>query len=146
MSTIFFFEKPGCGTNARQKRLLEAAGYVVLARNLLTEPWTEDTLLSYFGGTAVADWFNPAAPAVKSGLVDPASIDQKAALARMLADPILIRRPLIEVAGQRRVGFNPEWFNLDQPAPGDRDIQVCSRPHGLPACPAPAEKIETAPS
>ena len=32
MATVTFYEKPGCVTNARQKRMLEAAGHTVVAQ------------------------------------------------------------------------------------------------------------------
>jgi arsenate reductase-like glutaredoxin family protein len=41
---VIFYEKPRCATNARQRQLLEAAGHDVLARNLLSEPWTAQRL------------------------------------------------------------------------------------------------------
>ena len=44
MARILFYEKPGCTGNLRQKRLLVDAGHTVLARNLLTEPWTAERL------------------------------------------------------------------------------------------------------
>ncbi|OZA92556.1 MAG: arsenate reductase family protein, partial [Rhizobiales bacterium 39-66-18] len=47
--------------------MLERAGYRVDARNLLSEPWTPERLLGFFGDTPVTNWFNPAAPRVKSG-------------------------------------------------------------------------------
>ena len=75
MATIQFYQKPGCVTNARQKRMLEAAGHTVIARNLLAEPWTEERLRGFFGSTPVTAWFNPAAPRVKSGEVSPAKLD-----------------------------------------------------------------------
>ena len=40
MAHIIFYEKPGCGGNARQKAILQAAGHEVEAKNLLAEPWT----------------------------------------------------------------------------------------------------------
>jgi len=56
----------------------------------------------------VAQWFNGLAPKVKSGEVDIHSMDEHQALDAMLADPLLIRRPLMEVGGVRLVGFNIE--------------------------------------
>ncbi len=44
MTAIVFYEKPGCVTNARQRRLLEAAGHQVVRRNLLVERWTAERL------------------------------------------------------------------------------------------------------
>lgn len=102
---MLFYEKPGCVNNTRQKALLMAAGHVVEARNLLTEPWTAAALRSFFGPRPVAEWFNRSAPAVTSGRVDPGAVSADQALALMLADPLLIRRPLLDVDGRRSVGF-----------------------------------------
>src|ERR1035441_756690 len=97
-TTVIFYEKPGCGNNARQKLWLAAAVHTVIARNLLTEAWTSERLRAFFGSLPVADWFNRAAPRVKSGELLPQEQDEAGALALMLADPLLIRRPLLEGA------------------------------------------------
>lgn len=103
---MIFYEKPGCAGNARQKALLMQSGHDVEARNLLTVPWMAETLRSFFGAHRVAMWFNAASPRVKSGEVKPAELDADAAFALMLADPLLIRRSLIEVDGRREAGFD----------------------------------------
>ncbi len=108
MTTLNFYEKPGCANNARQKRMLLDAGHEVIAHDLLSEPWTAQRLLDFFHGLPVADWFNRAAPEVKSGAIDAACIDADAALAMMLNNPLLIRRPLIETAQWKLVGFDAE--------------------------------------
>lgn len=105
MARVIFFEKPGCVNNTRQKALLRAAGHTVEAHNLLTEPWTAAMLRTFFGTRPVAEWFNRSAPAVTSGRVVPEQMDGEQALALMVQDPLLVRRPLIEVEGQRSVGF-----------------------------------------
>ena len=108
MATVMFYQKPGCGTNARQIRALQAAGHQVIAKSLLTEPWTAQELRGFFGDTPVTSWFNPVAPRTKSGQVKPAEIDAANAIALMLDDPLLIRRPLIDVDGARCAGFDRE--------------------------------------
>jgi nitrogenase-associated protein len=108
VATVLFYQKLGCRTNARQKQMLETAGHTVITRNLVAEPWTADTLRSFFGVTPVASWFNPASPRLKSGEIDPAKLDAARALALMLDDPLLIRRPLLDVAGQKCAGFDLE--------------------------------------
>jgi arsenate reductase-like glutaredoxin family protein len=152
MAAVLFYEKPGCVNNTRQKALLAAAGHAVVPRNLLTEPWTVERLRGFFGSRPIAQWFNPSAPRInlqprhpwraalasvqsaKSGEVDPAVLDAETALSLMLADPLLIRRPLIQVGTRCEVGFEPDfidaWLGLgprgakiDGP-----DIQAC--PHG----------------
>lgn len=133
MATIVFYQKPGCQTNGRQKQMLKAAGHTVIAKNLLAEPWTADGLRGFFGATPVATWFNPAAPRVKSGDVTPATIDAAAALALMLDDPLLIRRPLVEMEGQRCAGFDREPVTSLLGNVADQDAEACSRPAG-PFC------------
>lgn len=128
MAEITFYQKPGCKTNARQKQILEAAGHAVVARSLLTEPWTAERLRGFFGNTPVTSWFNPAAPRIKSGEIDPAAIDAAAALAIMLDDPLLIRRPLVEAQGQRCAGFDRDPVNSLLGAAADLDVENCSRP------------------
>jgi nitrogenase-associated protein len=136
VATIVFYEKPGCKTNARQKRMLEEAGHEVIAKNLIAEPWTAERLLDFFGGTPVSAWFNPAAPRVKSGEINPTGIDATCALTLMLADPLLIRRPLVDLAGQRCAGFDHE--PVTSLLGGSEDVshvQGCSRepkPSDLP--------------
>jgi nitrogenase-associated protein len=140
MAVVTFFEKPGCGTNRKQKAMLAAAGHEVDERNLLTEPWTAERLLGFFGDAPVASWFNPAAPRVKSGEVDPAALAADQALGLMLREPLLIRRPLIEADGRRCAGFDREpVLSLLGRGEGLEAAQGCSRPDG-PPCPTPGEK------
>jgi nitrogenase-associated protein len=103
---IIFFEKPGCIGNAKQKAILTVAGHELETKNLLTYPFTREELLSYFGTTQVADWFNRNAPSVKSKEVNPDTMDRESALDRMLREPILIRRPLMDIGGKRCAGFD----------------------------------------
>jgi len=102
----------------------------------LTEPWTTQKLRGFFGETPVASWFNPAAPRIKSGEVKPAEIDAASAIALMLDDPLLIRRPLIDVDGSRCAGFDREPVSsLLGGAPSD--LQGCTRPEAMPRCAEP---------
>lgn len=117
MATIHFYEKPGCINNTRQKSLLAEAGHTLIVYNLLQHPWEQqkDKLRSFFGNTPVESWFNLSAPAVKGGKVIPKRLDEQQALTLMMNDPLLIRRPLLEIAGNRFSGFDAEvlapWLN-----------------------------------
>jgi nitrogenase-associated protein len=128
MSLVTFYEKPGCSGNARQRALLETAGHTVGVRDLLKTPWTRLALLSFFDGLPVADWFNRNAPAVKNGDIVPEQFDQQTAVALLQADPLLIRRPLLEAEGERRVGFDvgaiDAWIGLPGVAVAD-DPEAC---------------------
>lgn len=103
---IVFWEKPGCMGNARQRALLVQGGHQVIARSLPGSVWSRDDLLSWLGEVPVPDWFNRGARRIQEGEVDPDRIDRETALSVLAADPILIRRPLVEVAGVRMVGFD----------------------------------------
>ncbi|MDE5458745.1 MULTISPECIES: ArsC/Spx/MgsR family protein [Bradyrhizobium] len=106
MTTIIFYHKPGCATNARQMQALKAAGHHVIAKDILKEPWRAEELRRFFGNTPVASWFNRAARRIKSGEINPETSDAASALALMLSDPLLIRRPLINADGARCAGFD----------------------------------------
>ncbi|WP_414519474.1 ArsC/Spx/MgsR family protein [Nostoc sp. PCC 9305] len=116
MARVIFYSKPGCKGGTKQKVLLTAAGHEVIPCNLLTEPWTVERLRSFFGDRPVAEWFNLSAPKIKSGEVVPEKIDAETALTLMLKEPLLIRRPLLEVGERREVGFDVQkidtWIGL----------------------------------
>jgi nitrogenase-associated protein len=73
MAHIIFYEKPGCGGNARQKALLRASGHRLEVRDLLS--WDAESLLAFLPPVAVSEWFNRAAPRIKSGQVVPERLD-----------------------------------------------------------------------
>lgn len=132
MSHIVFYEKPGCGGNARHKLVLTRAGHTLDVRDLLSEPWTAERLRTFFEGVPVSRWFNLAAPSIKSGAVDPARLSEKQALEAMLGQPLLIRRPLMEVtladgSCRRLVGFETAlmapWLDLP-PEQNDRPTSL----------------------
>ena len=128
MATIQFYQKPGCATNARQKRMLEAAGHTVIARSLLTEPWTAERLRGFFGSRRSRRGSIPPLPASSPARSILRRLDAASALALMLDDPLLIRRPLVEADGQRCAGFDREPVTSllgDRP---DEDAEKCSRP------------------
>lgn len=108
MASIMFYAKPGCRGNRRQRQALERAGHRVEEVDLLRFPWSAATLMPFLRGAAVGDWFNRSAPAIKSGAVRPEQLAAEAALALLLAQPLLIRRPLLRVEGQHLLGFDPE--------------------------------------
>ncbi|MFB2920483.1 MULTISPECIES: ArsC/Spx/MgsR family protein [Aerosakkonema] len=148
MTTVIFYEKPGCINNKKQKALLSAAGHTVEAYNLLTQSWTVETLRPFFGNLPVTEWFNYTAPSIKSGKIVPAQLDAETALKSMIDDPLLIRRPLIQVGDRREVGFDSNkisaWIGLEATDKShqvvrdnliQQDLQTCpnsDRPHPTP--------------
>jgi nitrogenase-associated protein len=140
---ILFYEKPGCANNTKQKMILAAAGHTVWAKSLLAEAWTAERLLTFFGTRPVAEWFNRAAPKVKSGEVVPEQIHAEKALEMMLAEPMLIRRPLIAANGRFEIGFEPavieSWLGLTNKL--QNNLEACAKAHETNPCPQPASAL-----
>ena len=145
MTAVVFYEKPGCATNRRQKQLLRAAGIDLQARSLLAEPWTAERLQPFFAERPVVEWFNRAAPAIKSGAVDPQQLSGEQALALLLAQPLLIRRPLLQLGAAHLAGFDPAALNALLPAEqqlkeaSDGSDGCAREAHGQSACSSPRE-------
>jgi nitrogenase-associated protein len=137
MATVYFYEKPGCINNTRQKKLLAAAGHQVVALNLLTEAWQADRLRAFFGEMAVRDWFNYSAPPLKYGEIDPDKLSEQQALALMLHNPLLIRRPLMQVGDDLMAGFEQQavdnWIGLKE-SEAQQDIESCPRSSASASC------------
>jgi len=130
MAVVIMYAKPGCVNNNRQHRLLREAGHQVFVRDLLREAWTPGRLQRFLSGLPVRDWFNPSAPRVRSGEVQPDSLGAAQALGLLVREPLLIRRPLLEADGVTMVGFDPEqvhaWLGLSRVP--DEDMETCPRP------------------
>lgn len=108
MANVTFYTKIGCITATKQIELLKQAGHTVDVRDLLTAPWSAEELRSYFGPLPITACFNPNAPRITSGELDPAAYGEAAALALMVQEPLLIRRPLLDIGGMRSCGFDQE--------------------------------------
>ncbi len=137
MATVTFYEKPGCINNTRQKKLLAAAGHQVFAKNLLTESWSPDILRPFFGTLPVRDWFNYSAPTIKTGDIDPEQLTEQQALALMLENPLLIRRPLMQVGDCVMVGFDQQvvddWIGLTEIKTA-LDLESCPKSLAQASC------------
>lgn len=129
MAKIIFWEKPGCQGNARQKEILLASGHELEVRNLLSEPCSEGLLAGFFGNRPVTEWFNPAHPRIKAGEIIPGDFSREEALRLMVAEPLFIVRPLMQVGSERLAGFDVRqvhnWIGLSLDSVGDRDPRNC---------------------
>lgn len=139
MADLVFYEKPGCVGNGMQKSLLRSQGVRFEVRDLLSEPWSAASLRLFFSGLPVAAWFNASAPRVKSGAIPIRTLSETEALDLMIDDPILIRRPLLELGSLRQSGFvagpvlDALGVTLDasdnlQDCPMDTSAQICEAP------------------
>jgi nitrogenase-associated protein len=141
MAIVHFYEKPGCINNTRQKQLLIRAGHLLIVHDLLQYPWADNRqrLRAFFADLPVASWFNRSAPAIKNGEIDPEMASESQALDWMVADPLLIRRPLLEAEGVRRVGFDTDsidaWLGLTESKINQSvDLETCPKLQQKQAC------------
>jgi nitrogenase-associated protein len=147
MAVVTFYEKPGCKGNLRQKTLLAAAGHTVQAKSLKTEAWTADRLLAFLGKLPVSSWFNMAAADIKSGEIVPENLGAEDALHLLLQNPLLIRRPLMEIGEERLVGFDiaavDAWIGLKNVELPEGNIEACVHgPEGHGSCGSHAHEAE----
>jgi len=135
VATIIVYQKPGCASNARQIKALKSAGHDVVVQDILKQPWHADELGSFFRNMPVNSWFNRAAPRIKSGEVNPDSIDAASALALMVGDPLLIRRPLIDVEGAGSAGLDRAPVLSLLGGKTQDDLEVCLHEAHRTRCP-----------
>ncbi|PHM16798.1 MAG: arsenate reductase family protein [Sulfuricurvum sp. PD_MW2] len=108
LKLVVFYEKPFCAANAKQKQILRASGCTLIERNLLEHGLEREDLRAFMGDKKVADWFNPAAPAIKNGEIFPEILDEVSAMELLLTNPILIRRPLMVIGSEKLCGFDAD--------------------------------------
>ncbi|MBR9884041.1 MAG: hypothetical protein GYB21_10445 [Oceanospirillales bacterium] len=137
MTQVVFYEKPGCINNRKQKQLLEAAGLKLDVRNLLESAWTPQTLRPFLGAD-VSTWLNMSHPGIKAGSVLLDLENPHAVLAQLCADPLLIRRPLMQIGGHYLQGFETQVLEpvLGLTIRPEGDIETCPKRHAASACTA----------
>ena len=106
MADITFYEKPGCLNGEKQKAILNRVGHRLHCVNILKHAWTRAELEPFLASREPRKIMNYTAPANKNGEIDPETLSFEAAVALMVATPLLIRRPLIEVDGLLLQGFD----------------------------------------
>ncbi len=136
MALIHFYEKIGCSNNTKQKDLLIEAGHWVIEHDLLTHDWRSEPekLRSFFGDKPVSEWFNRAAPVIKNGDLNPAEIDAEKAIELMLEQPLLIRRPLMEIENHRMAGFETSEVEQFLSLETDGDLESCPKKDSVRVC------------
>lgn len=128
MAEIIFYEKPGCINGGKQKQILEKAGNRLYCRDILQYSWTAEKLLPFIDGKTPAEIMNWTAPAIKKGEILPDKLSFTQAVELMVREPILIKRPLIEVDGKFIQGFtNPELAGYLGDWQGEEDVTTCPK-------------------
>lgn len=110
MSNIIFYTKPGCKGGQRQKELLLSSGHTVEERSIFDKTWTPESLKPYLVKLKIEDWYNKNAPDVKAGTVIPGALSMEDTLKLLCSNPILIKRPLMEINNQLIAGFDVEFL------------------------------------
>lgn len=123
-----FYEKTGCSGNAKQKELLKSHNISFNVKSLLDTKWTTQTLGEFFKGLEVIDIFNPFAPQIRDKEIDINTLSKDEAIELMIKNPILIKRPLLDINGVKLCGFDIAEINklLNTNMNADKKINTCS--------------------
>ena len=123
-----FYEKTGCGGNAKQKELLKSHNISFNVKSLLDTPWTVETLSEFFKGLETKDIFNPFAPQIRDKEIDISKLSFDEAINLMIQNPILIKRPLLDINGTKICGFDIEKINnlLNINIDTNKKLNTCS--------------------
>ena len=123
-----FYEKTGCSGNAKQKELLKSHNISFSVKSLLDTKWTKETLSEFFEGLEVIDIFNPFAPQIRDKQIDINTLSKDEAIELMIKNPILIKRPLLDINGVKICGFNIEKINelLNTNIDTNKKLNTCS--------------------
>ncbi|ARU47830.1 ArsC/Spx/MgsR family protein [Sulfurospirillum diekertiae] len=124
---VIFYEKTGCSGNARQKALLTEYGVTFDVRSLLDTSWDVPTLNSFFQGLTPKEMLNPFAPQLKDGSFKLEDYTKESLIEKMVQEPILIRRPLLQIGDVKLCGFDIPRLNLllHVKMPTPQNINAC---------------------
>jgi len=127
MPVVTFYEKIGCATNQKQKKLLIEKGCTLEVKSLLDAKFTPQELIRFFRPLPTADWFNPNAPQIKKGNLNPKSFSAEEAILACIKEPILIKRPLLIIQGKHLCGFDTEVISQLLNTPLKNIDNTCSK-------------------
>ncbi len=123
-----FYEKTGCSGNAKQKELLKSHNISFSVKSLLDTSWSKESLGEFFQGLEVIDIFNPFAPQIRDKEIDINTLSKDEAIELMIKNPILIKRPLLDINGVKLCGFDIEKINelLNTNIDTNKKLNTCS--------------------
>jgi nitrogenase-associated protein len=109
--TIIFYEKTGCAGNQRQKEVLKKNALPFQTKSLLDTPWTKERLEPFFKGLNKSAMINQFAPKIKNKELDIEQYTKEELIELMCSEPILIKRPLLQIGKHHICGFDIEKIN-----------------------------------
>ena len=123
-----FYEKTGCSGNAKQKELLKSHNISFSVKSLLDTSWSKESLSEFFKGLDTKDIFNPFAPQIRDKEIDISKLSKDEAIELMIKNPILIKRPLLDINGVKVCGFDIEKINelLNANIDTNKKLNTCS--------------------
>ena len=123
-----FYEKTGCSGNAKQKELLKSHNISFSVKSLLDTSWSKESLGEFFKGLDTKDIFNPFAPQIRDKEIDISKLSKDEAIELMIKNPILIKRPLLDINGVKICGFDIEKINelLNVNIDTNKKLNTCS--------------------
>ncbi len=123
-----FYEKTGCSGNAKQKELLKNHNISFSVKSLLDTKWSKETLSQFFEGLDINEIFNPFAPQIRDKEIDITKLSKEEAINLMIKNPILIKRPLLDINGVKICGFDIEKINklLNVNIDTNKKLNTCS--------------------
>lgn len=87
---------------------------------------------------------NPAAPAIKKSTIIPEQLSEDDILKRMIEQPILIKRPLLEIAGVGFCGFDEQIVGkIIAPEQTGEDLESCHMKNQTICAHLPLHKAQT---
>lgn len=106
LKRLTLFTKSGCTTCNKARQFLMAAGVHYAERDIFKHPLTEAELRKLAGKRPLAELFSYRSPSAKAlGLLDKV-LTESEMLAHMIAEPRLIRRPLLVREDAIVVGYD----------------------------------------
>ncbi len=123
-----FYEKTGCSGNAKQKELLKSHNISFSVKSLLDTSWSKESLGEFFKGLDTKDIFNHFAPQIRDKEIDISKLSKDEAIELMIKNPILIKRPLLDINGVKVCGFDIEKINelLNVNIDTNKKLNTCS--------------------
>jgi arsenate reductase len=111
-STVTIYGIPNCDTMKKARAWLAAHGVAAAFHNYKTDGIDRARLERWAGAVGWEVLFNRAGTSFRRlSDADKQDLDREKAIALMLAQPSLIKRPVLEIGGRKPlVGFKPEIY------------------------------------
>jgi nitrogenase-associated protein len=124
---VIFYEKTGCAGNQRQKKVLTSQGIDFEVKSLLDTKWDSKSLSAFFIDLDKDKIVNESAPKIKNKEIDINNLSKDEIISLMCKEPILIKRPLLEIGEEKVCGFDIEKINqiLKSKIAPDLEIPTC---------------------